>query len=60
MGSEECKGMELALGCVQWRALLLAILKLLFLLLDTSLVLHCGIVFYFKYCMLSLRFNTVR
>ena len=48
MGSEECKGMELALGCVQWRALLLAILKLLFLLLDTSLVLHCGIFFLFQ------------
>jgi hypothetical protein len=38
MGSEECKWMELALDCVQWRTLLLAMLKLQFLLLDTSLV----------------------
>jgi hypothetical protein len=37
MGSEESKWMELAPDCIQWWALLLAMLKLQFLLLDTSL-----------------------
>ena len=35
---EKCEWMELALDCVQWRALLLAMLKLRFLVIDTSIV----------------------
>jgi hypothetical protein len=57
MGSEECKGTKLALDCVQWRALILAMLKLRFLLLDTSLVSHCDKFVYFKYRMSSLRLH---
>jgi hypothetical protein len=57
MGSEVCNWMELALECVQWRAMLLAMLKLRFLLLDTSLGSHCDKFVYFKYCILSLRLH---
>jgi len=57
MSSEECEWMELAVDCVQWRALLLAMLELRFLLLDTSLVSKCDKFIYFKYYKLSVMFN---